>query len=483
VRAALATAVVALVAAAPAAAKPQGVWHAITSGGQSGTSQIGLERVDLGARGKILNVAWTRRSGPTSYDLLATRISADGAIVGTKPIVTGWVGLNDAALEGIFLQHGTTSGDLAVFFTGQRSTDTSDPHIGLLWAESPGQGTSWSAPRPLFRDSFVHGRTPSVAWVDMVGTYLGTWYDVGSTVVLRADVVGGSTGRLFGFFPGGSTLCCSYQQNVAASQGRQGSRAVVAWCSGINAPSGLWVQGVDPATGAPAGAPLLLPGSSPRVCDAAGRVPLVSTGGPNAGFYAAEAVGSPSATTVRLWRVGGGSMTVAAGTGEKRTVALASVFPRRAFSLTGGDGRVWVGWSRRGSDRLFFRRSNRRGTVLGALVSVRQPRGQVEVSELDLDAQEDRVDVLARYSAISGVTLFHTQVYPGLTLRATGGDVATFRVTDAGEPVAGATVRVAGRTLRTNAAGVASTDLPRGSFRATASKALYNGASARVRGR
>ncbi len=483
-RAALATAVLALLAAGPAAAKPQGVWHPITSGGQSLTSQIGVERTGVGLQAPVvLNVAWSRRTGPTSYDLLNTRISADGRILGTTPIVTGWVLLNDAALEGAFvLPHGTTSADLAVFFTGPRSTDTADPHAGLLWADSVGQGTTWSAPRPLYRDAFVHGRTPSVAWFDFRATYLGTWYDVGSTVVVRADVVTGSTGPPFGFHPGGSTRCCSYQQNIARAQGRSSDRVVVGWCSGIDAPSGVWVQDVDPGTGAPAGAQLQLPGSSPRLCDAAGRVPLVSTGGPNPGFYAAETVGFPAATAVRLWRVGGGFMTVASGPGEKRTVAIASVFPRRAFSVT-GDGRVWVAWSQRGSNRLFFRRSNPRGTRLGAVVSVRQPAGQVEVSELDVDAQPDRLDVLARYSAISGVTLFHTQVYPGLTLRATGGDVATFRVTDAGEPVEGATVRVAGRTLRTNAAGVAKTDLPRGVFRATASKALYNRASASVRGR
>ena len=44
--------------------------------------------------------------------------------------------------------------------------------------------------------------------------------------------------------------------------------------------------------------------------------------------------------------------------------------------------------------------------------------------------------------------------------RREGWKIVTFRVLDAGDPVAGATIRVGGRTLRTNAAGAASVDLP-----------------------
>jgi hypothetical protein len=56
-----------------------------------------------------------------------------------------------------------------------------------------------------------------------------------------------------------------------------------------------------------------------------------------------------------------------------------------------------------------------------------------------------------------------------------------FRVTDAGDAVAGATIRVAGRTLKTNSQGRASATLNRGRFTATASKDKYVSASASVR--
>jgi hypothetical protein len=60
-----------------------------------------------------------------------------------------------------------------------------------------------------------------------------------------------------------------------------------------------------------------------------------------------------------------------------------------------------------------------------------------------------------------------------------------FRVTDAGDPVLGASVTIAGRTLRTGASGRAAVDLPlpRGRWTARASKPGYVGAQARVRSR
>jgi hypothetical protein len=467
-----------------AAAKPQGVWDAVTAGGeQSSVSQIGVARTGDG----VLHVAWQRRTGPNSYDLLHTAIDGSGRVGRPTPIVTGWVGIQDAALvtytgqvpvPGVI----TAGPHLNAWFTGQRTTDTSDPMVGLLLADSFDQGGTWSGPTPIFDDANVHGRTPSVTWV--ANRHFAAWYDVGDTVVLRMELPPAPTGPVGGpvqhYDPQGSDRCCSYEQNIAGFQSDVlgAPRVVVAWCSGIDAPNGLWVQDVNPDSGAPVGAAALLPGSTAtvdgkptRVCDAAGRVPLVAR--PDGRFYAADSTGYPSATQVKLWRIGGGSSTVAAGDGEKRTVALA----------VASDGRLWIAWSRRGSNQLYFRRSNRGATVLGAVVAVRQPRRQVEASELDIAAQDDRLDVLGRFAALSGVTLFHSQVYPGLTLVARGGDRATFRVTDAGDPVAGATIRVAGRTLTTGAGGTASADLPPGTHRATAARAGYTGATASVRSR
>jgi hypothetical protein len=105
---------------------------------------------------------------------------------------------------------------------------------------------------------------------------------------------------------------------------------------------------------------------------------------------------------------------------------------------------------------------------------------------VNLSAQSDRVDVVAINRGTSTASLQHTQLFPGLTLvrtrlvRRAGGAAVTFKVLDAGDPVAAARVRAGGRTELTGASGTATLVLRRGGV-ATASKAGYVSASARFR--
>ena len=73
-------------------------------------------------------------------------------------------------------------------------------------------------------------------------------------------------------------------------------------------------------------------------------------------------------------------------------------------------------------------------------------------------------------------------MFPGLTVAASSKDGrATVTVTDAGDPVPGSSVSLAGRTLHTNAKGEASVNLPAGSYKVTASKPEYVGTTTNVR--
>jgi uncharacterized membrane protein len=73
-------------------------------------------------------------------------------------------------------------------------------------------------------------------------------------------------------------------------------------------------------------------------------------------------------------------------------------------------------------------------------------------------------------------------MFPGLTVAATSKHGRlTVTVTDAGVPVPGSSISVAGRTLRTDAKGEASVNLPAGSYKITASKAKYVGAATNVK--
>jgi hypothetical protein len=207
-------------------------------------------------------------------------------------------------------------------------------------------------------------------------------------------------------------------------------------------------------------------------CPAAHRVQLVVDARDGAAFVGAE---DSARRAVLVWRVGTSSVArVAGGSSVKQHVALAQA---------AGDSRLWVGWHDAAADRLMFRRSNPSRSVWGAVVSVPPAAGR-SVYELDLAAQPDRVDAIVRAKAASNaVSLAHTQVFPGLSVDATAAAAGrvTVRVTDAGDPVPGATVRIGGRSLRSDARGVVAVDLAPGSYVAVASKPKYVGASDSVR--
>jgi hypothetical protein len=157
---------------------------------------------------------------------------------------------------------------------------------------------------------------------------------------------------------------------------------------------------------------------------------------------------------------------------------------------------VWVAWleNRPGRPTIAARRSNRLGTAWGEPVRVAAP-GRWLLGALNVAAQGHNLDVLGLMGSAGGAkTVQHTQLLPGLTLdhvrtvrRADGSAVVRFRVLDAGDPVAGASVRIPGSLSTTEATagdGVAVVWLPAGrtrTVRATAAKAGYAPHSIRFR--
>ena len=452
--------VVVVLAAAITAAAPAGTpvrWEVVsTTGIQKPVGEIGHARLD-----GVLHVTWGRRAGPSSYDLVHTQISASGTVGPSEAVVTGWVGAGSSAL---FI--GPNRG-LWVFFPGSRTTDPNEPHFGLNFsARSVGQ--PWMLHTPsYYRDQFAHGRTPAAA--ALTGNRAIAAWDgrdgVGVFPVHHGTFV-------TGYGPSGtSAACCRHGVNIVVGAS---DRTMLAWCAMNEAPNGIWAQEVNPVTGAPVGAAMRMPGSTnaqgQRICDVGQRVPLVA--GRGGGFFIAAKDGAERA--ILVWRV---------GTPRSDRITAGPAF-RRVGLAAAPDDRLWVGWSRfLTASRLYLRRSNRRGTVFGATVQRPGPAGAVEVQVIDLSAQRDRVDILGTYSAVAGSNLFHSQALPGLTLAATGGKILRFRVTDAGDPIAGARVSVGGRNLVTDGAGRASVDLRPGRYTAAATKSGYVGATKRVRAR
>ena len=115
-------------------------------------------------------------------------------------------------------------------------------------------------------------------------------------------------------------------------------------------------------------------------------------------------------------------------------------------------------------------------------MNVPSPPGTSSMWDVFGEGSPGPLDLLAHVSARGGLATWHRQVLPGLTLKCSarkGG--ATCRVTDAGAPVGGVKVRAGGKTATTAGSGVASLTLGSGRYAATATKAGYSPASARVR--
>lgn len=428
-------------------------WRSLGTSGQLNISDlVGTARTTDGA----LHVAWHRRAATGYYDLFQTPVSPTGTVGAPLPIVSGW-----ASVEGPTL---VASGNaLFAFFSGTSTLDAGDPTEGLDSSISADGGTTWNlAPTAAAKRDFAGQRDASVA-IGPSGA-LAAWYSERETVVHLGTDPATPNQRGYGAGTG---------QAIAVS----GTAAMVAWCTSVQGPNGVFVAPVNPADGTPAGAARIVPDStSPgsgggpveAFCPATARVPLVAR--QDKGFFVATVDGARR--TVHGWRAGASkAVTLAGGSSYKQHVAAAA--------SPGPKASVWAGWYDDG--KLKLRRSNGAATVFGATVTLDAPRDGT-VYGLDLNAQADRVDLVARVQHADGtVGLEHAQSYPGLTLEATSGTRPSFRVLDAGDPVAGAKVTVAGHSATTASNGRVSISVPRpGRYTAEATKAKYVGADARV---
>jgi hypothetical protein len=425
-------------------------WRQVTASGGDSIDQVGLVRTGDG----VLHVAWHNDG-----DLLHTAIGRNGRIGATSPIQTGWTGHMDAALTAV-------PGGIRVVWGAIRSTDSSDPNQDLNTALSTDGGVSWQlTPGSIIpRGAQAYGSDVSAttlpdgtvlqAWA---GT-LGTWVHSGLDPAMPNVDYQGPLGP-YGYGPG-----------LASDAG---GRAMMAWFSSSAGQRGVIAQGVN-ADGSAAGPPLTMPGS--RVMEGGGTVtktPIVarSKGG---GFYAAYALGYPTANQVRVWRVGAGSARLLARTDANSQVTLAAD-PK---------GRIWAVWSDGtfGETHVLAARSNPEATRFGAAVDAGAVRDAHSTYSVDASATSSALDILALFGTgtSSGGATYVARIEPGLTLKARKrkGRV-TFTVTDAGDPVRGATVRLAGRASITDRKGHATLVRERG--RATASAPGYATARLRIR--
>ena len=277
----------------------------------------------LGLSGSTAVVAWTQETGPSSSDLNAVSFTTSPTkdVIGaaSSKVAQGWAEIDFT--HGLFPAPG---GGLQLAFAGIHSTATGDPLIGLTTSLRNVDG-SWAPP-------FVVG-SGGTPWTGVLS---------GATPIVATGGSGGIniyTGAVF--HPAGpdqnlqSQLggCCGYQPKLALDSA---GRLWIAWYSNATAGTGLFVQQLDPTTGAPAGAPMKAPASesaynnsfgSALTCAATCR--LVYGNSPPAG---------PANAVVSWWPGQSAPTTIAnlAGSGESAGRVLTAAY--RA------DGRLWTAW-------------------------------------------------------------------------------------------------------------------------------------------
>lgn len=367
---------VALVAPASAVAA---TWSPVT-GETSIIQQVGKVRAPDGT----LHVVWARSTpGATTQDVVHVPISASGVVGSPVVIAPSYSTVSNPAIVN------SAGGGLQVFFGGIQCI-TAGCATGLFTAGSRDGGSTWTAPVSLFDREQVYASDVAAATLSD-GTPFETWSHTTGTTVHRG--VDPATPD-FDFQGAMGAGCCGYHSALAADAA---GRLQLAWDSNATGFEGVWSQTVDPATGAPSGAPLLMPGSVTDGSHAqmGSHTPIVALGG---AFFVAYPGGYPTTTKVLLWQVGAPTAaTIVDEPGNHGSVALAA-------DATG----LWVFWTGdvSGTDHVFTRRVSAAG--MEPVIDLGVPPGAQQIFALDGDVGPGgEPEALALAGLADGAGTFH----------------------------------------------------------------------------
>ena len=393
------------------------------------TANFGMARTANGS----LRLIFPTRPTPTA--------SADG--LGTLVIKAGAPGPFSTVLSGYNPNHPALIGQAGVFdvFFGGNSPDNL---TSIFEITSTDDGATWSTPQ----DALNHDSDNSQSYAaDVAAAFDGATKPV--LALPHNDMVVQQ-----GIGPNAPTSVVTNSSDNAvldtdlATDSASGA-VVAGWISGAGN-GGNWLQQIAPT----AGAAQSVPGPVEKQLIPAAR----SVGG---GVFAAYSTDNKH---VRLVRYGGGSVSVGSASG---------VTPTRLAAATGPGGRIWVMWGTEGQ-AIAVTRSNKAVTKFEPIQKL--PLNADGLARLSGNGQEGPLDLFADgipHGKGIGATMY---AYVKAILSATASvkkSTLTVKVTDAGDAVAGATVKAGGKTASTNSKGVATLTLKKPAKSATVSAPGY----------
>ena len=444
------TIVLVLALAASASAGPRGQWTRLP-GTVINFAEPGLARTGDG----VLHVVYTRRNG-TKEDLIHLEVSPNGNVGPDSVALGGWSSMSHPDLLRM------PDGSLRAFFGGIRSTNAGETNNSMNTATAPASGAPWTLkPGKAAQSTSAYATGVAGAGLAKDGTPISAW--------------SGSPGLGFHYgidtsTPDGKipqTGCCLYTPEIAVDSAS--GQAWVGFHSNESAAPGLYVNAIGPAgaqgsrrlaQGSVTGKSSIYPGNRTSLT---GRIGA-------GGVYLFFGQGYPTFKTLALWKVDT----------AKPQVVLKADRNEHANVAAAPDGRLWLMWEQNGT--IYAARTNRSATKVGAVNAIRPPSGG-SIYRLNGEGSAGPLDLIANVQAGGTQGFWHQQVWPKLSLTGSrSGTKIVFRVTDAGDPVAGASVKAVGKTLKTNASGRGTlAKAPAGRVKATASRAAYAPATATIR--
>ncbi len=439
-----------------------------------------IDEPTTGRIGNQLQVIWKAQTSPELTAYYTAVVGLDGATVTpAREILSNWVSLigNPRLIR--------VNGQQFLAFSGLQSTTTGAPNTsgaeyaatsqdGLTWAVSPGAlSSSTSAYVGVGNDAVDYNGSP--VWVGNAGTTSGLNWHVGVAQTDPAPIGTDSTYRLAG--------CCGY--NAATAKDQSTGAVYAAFYSNSSAPgeNGIWTGQILPNQGPftrAAGSATDYNGTVSSI-EPGQRVAMVARNG--GGVYVAYKLGYPDVTGIRILNVASGATLDVPNSAGASRISLSA----------GTGGRLWVAWTSGGAVKTAH--TNTAVTVVGAVGDLGAPTGSQALWKVAANSAafspelaDENVDIVATSGSADGqVNVWHAQALRTLGLEAPArvgrnGSINVI-VTDAGEPVGGVRVKVAGDSATTDSSGRARLQAPprNRTYTITALKNGYGTGKTRIR--
>jgi hypothetical protein len=443
-------------------------WTKISADTRIAQASAGLWRTADGR----LHVVWpSSDSGP--YSLHYSTVGPQAKLLASGTVVKGWsaVSFYPRLVAG-------PGGGIRLIFTGGNGQSGSPYNLGAVYsATSTSAGTAWALAKGSLSHSTIIPLTDEAAATEGNGTPVAAWsgggldYHVGIDPNIPAKAPDQQVAVNAGSVVVGPALARNSDGSIWA-----------AWFTASGkSDQGYWADKIFPSKAAKAKAP-----------DSGGSTgnnqpfqPAAFTARTGGGLYLAYC--TPSATFlcghINLWKAGAATAVTVPGSTNGHAVHV-------AIAAAPG-GHLWVMWYDTALNKIKLVRTNSAGTRFGAVQTLAVPPLTDQFDALGAEGSQGPLDMVALVvQNVSGSTpaYWATETLPKLGLTGSPSTVShtlsttvTFKVTDVGDPVAGASVTFLGKTVTTSSAGIVKITVPKGTptgdHTATASKGGYTSAT------